>query len=891
MSFIDCIKEKAIQKQIKESQAQGLIEKYEALKSRFEANGTEADAAAEAAQRAITTETRILQQKNRNIKRAALKQKELMAKMNAMTGSESAKADTVLQLAYNRGQVYYNQSLRQLNEFVDKLAPNFFETSRDYDFFKASVRYMIDGNFDGSPASDMGKAFRELFDWQLANYRANGGVIGEIPNYVPQSHKAPAIRKVSPEKWIGDIMPLLDRQKMIDFNTGLPMTDEALNEALNKMYQRIVTDGRVDVQVALDEGKPLPRGGPGKLAEARMQSRFIHFKDSESYLKYNRMYGVGDKGLIPAFLGHIQRMAQDIGTLDVLGPDPDAIWRMLDARMTVAKTGQMTKAAIAGEYKVLRGTTAFYDPDNAFLQIIGGTQNSMRAAYLGSASVSAMGDIPQGMATAKINGLSAVGALKRYVGLMTNFDAEGRQILINRGFIAEVVSGSTLSDTRVAGEHMTKGFTGWLAGLNNKLSLLGKMTKDIQDAATLEGYAGIAEYLGRTWDDLAGDFYAKEFRNALEYHGITKADWDLMRMESVFEARGGAKFFDPNNMRVESPTIKMNIADLDTEIRGLRTQIGEVDAQLKAGNEIPMSQDMLDGLKARKREINKVLNKKLKRVNELRGLNKQRFDVANKVDDWIMTMRQQASNESTLFSKSIMTGQALGGTVPAKVLMSSVGMFKTFPITVLFTHTFKAMKRAGYFFKTGDVRYLDHAFFSLVGTTLMGAVAMQTKEILKGRTPRPMGGPDDDALGVAKFWTAAAMQGGGLGLFGDFFLQDYSRFGRGPVADMVGPFAGTFDDFVRATKGQLDRSAQGKDTNLIRDSFRIAKRNIPLGSLWYGRLLAERTLLDNMERLTDPKFDARMRKTERHLRDDRGQKYWWRPGTLEPEPELILGGE
>ena len=44
---------------------------------------------------------------------------------------------------------------------------------------------------------------------------------------------------------------------------------------------------------------------------------------------------------------------------------------------------------------------------------------------------------------------------------------------------------------------------------------------------------------------------------------------------------------------------------------------------------------------------------------------------------------------------------------------------------------------------------------SLIGTTLMGALAMQLKGLVgQGQDPRPMGN--------AKFWGAAMLQGGGL---------------------------------------------------------------------------------------------------------------------------------
>ena len=59
---------------------------------------------------------------------------------------------------------------------------------------------------------------------------------------------------------------------------------------------------------------------------------------------------------------------------------------------------------------------------------------------------------------------------------------------------------------------------------------------------------------------------------------------------------------------------------------------------------------------------------------------------------------------------------------------------------------------------------------------LLGGLAVQLKEIAKGNDPRPMDS--------AEFWLAAVMQGGGLGIFGDFFSASTSRTGAGRVAEV-----------------------------------------------------------------------------------------------------------
>ncbi len=67
----------------------------------------------------------------------------------------------------------------------------------------------------------------------------------------------------------------------------------------------------------------------------------------------------------------------------------------------------------------------------------------------------------------------------------------------------------------------------------------------------------------------------------------------------------------------------------------------------------------------------------------------------------------------------------------------------------------------------------------LISTTLFGALALQLKQIAAGREPRPM----DDA----KLWGAALLQGGGLGIYGDFLFADINHYGGGLAATFAGP--------------------------------------------------------------------------------------------------------
>ena len=262
------------------------------------------------------------------------------------------------------------------------------------------------------------------------------------------------------------------------------------------------------------------------------------------------------------------------------------------------------------------------------------------------------------------------------------------------------------------------------------------------------------------------------------------------------------------------------------------------------------------------------------------------LNIATKIDDVSFTLRQLATNEPTLRTRSITTGafatdDARRGTA-ARAILSSFTQFKGFPITVMFTHLLPSLREA----QTGNLSRLG---FMTVGTTVLGALAMQMKQVAVGKDFRD---PED-----WRFWGAAMLQGGGLGLFGDFFFSDYSRFGRNISEEITGPAVGFANDILRTFNGNLNRIIEddtGKSWDKFRrDTFNLAKRNLPAVNLWYSRLVVERLLLDEIEKVVDRNFEKNTRRLERRIFKDTGQKYFWRKGEALPRraPEVAERGE
>ena len=209
----------------------------------------------------------------------------------------------------------------------------------------------------------------------------------------------------------------------------------------------------------------------------------------------------------------------------------------------------------------------------------------------------------------------------------------------------------------------------------------------------------------------------------------------------------------------------------------------------------------------------------------------------------------------------------------------SFAMYKAFPVTLMHTHLMRGVNEVAKNGWTGS----GYLAALMISTTLMGALAMNLKEISKGRDPRDMSDP--------KAWAAAAMQGGGLGIWGDFFFADATRYGQGWAETFAGPVVGLGDDVGRELiVANVQRALSGEETSIASDTVRLLKQYTPGSSLWPTRVALERAVWDQLETWADPRAPRRFADRERKQLRDFGNEYWWSPGETQPRraPELAV---
>lgn len=216
------------------------------------------------------------------------------------------------------------------------------------------------------------------------------------------------------------------------------------------------------------------------------------------------------------------------------------------------------------------------------------------------------------------------------------------------------------------------------------------------------------------------------------------------------------------------------------------------------------------------------------------------------------------------------------GTVKGEI-WRSVLQFKSFPWAMLQRSMDALANMDGYVSKSVMGAYL------IVSMTLAGAMLLQVREVLAGRDPRKMA--DDD---WHKFWASAFLQGGALGIYGDFLYGiNQTRYGSGPVEALAGPTIGPLLEMgVLTPLNSAKRALEGKDTHFLAEEFRNAKGFIPLGNVWYAKAALDHLVWQQVLELLSPGY---LRSIRSRTRREYGQQWWWEPGELTPDRPPDLG--
>ena len=215
-------------------------------------------------------------------------------------------------------------------------------------------------------------------------------------------------------------------------------------------------------------------------------------------------------------------------------------------------------------------------------------------------------------------------------------------------------------------------------------------------------------------------------------------------------------------------------------------------------------------------------------------------------------------------ARAIAAGGSQANTVTNELIKTST-QFKTFGISVLVSNMGMMLDKG-----LSAPTKMAYAASLLTSTTVMGTLILQLKDIAKGREPREL---------TPELVGEGMLQGGFLGVAGDMFFKDPNVFGGLP-AQIAGPTVGDLNRIwkvMHATKDEVMKEG-GDWAKVLYPAIEQAAEEaaFPL-KLWQTRVAAERLMLDQMRRLSDPDYYSRLRRTKKWLRKERDQGFWSTP--------------
>lgn len=190
-------------------------------------------------------------------------------------------------------------------------------------------------------------------------------------------------------------------------------------------------------------------------------------------------------------------------------------------------------------------------------------------------------------------------------------------------------------------------------------------------------------------------------------------------------------------------------------------------------------------------------------------------------------------------------------------LFRSLAQFKMFSIT----NITKALDREFHGKGKADILGLVNL---IVGGTILGYLGMSAKDIVKGLKPRSLEDP--------RTWKAALLQGGGLGLYGDYMFGEYDRYGNNLVSALAGPSLSRLDPigrmYSKAMKGINPDT--GEPYLKPAEVFEFAKNNTPFLNLFYLRSAMDYLILYKIQENLNPGFLNNM---ESRIMDEQGREF------------------
>jgi len=420
---------------------------------------------------------------------------------------------------------------------------------------EALMRESYEPGSSGNPtAKIIAEAMEETTEHLRKLANKYGADIARIPGYlVKQSHDSLKITKATNEKWIEDILPLLDEDRTFD----RPMTLSAKREYLNNVWETLTSNQKTNDFVKDLSEDPMFTG-PGNKAKKVSHHRSLHFKDGASAYQYMSFYGRDDVG--SSFYGGVDMMTRTIAAMQHLGPNPKFMLDEIIRRAQNKLRGQpilsnkINREYIERLYDNVTGAASImpaYKADGWLTaRAVNWAKNISGSAVLGGTSITSIADI--GTTAVRLNELG-VDYLEAHGSVLRGFlegrrTGEKREIADSLGVGMEyLISGV---QARFMGNDGIDGQGSFLLSSVMRITGLNWMTDTLKTSAALTLSNFMSKQISKGFDSLNSTL-----RRELSAYGITADDFASLS-ESV-RTTDGKSYIDVDKIKNGDLSLKM----------------------------------------------------------------------------------------------------------------------------------------------------------------------------------------------------------------------------------------------------------------------------------------------------------------------------------------------
>lgn len=561
-----------------------------------------------------------------------------------------------------------------------------------------------------------------------------------------------------------------------------------------------------DIYNSLMSGDHVKHSGTGSIygtknvANRLNASRVLHFKDAVARHEYDIMFG--EPSLKESVLSVLSNTSRNVPLIETFGTNPQNGFEKLLSLLR--KKYKDTNPQYIKDLNFTNFKSKFAEIDGSINLIGSHTLAKTGMVIRGLQRIGKLGFSP----------ISSVSDLAQYMGT-TNF--QGRGLLTG---LYESMNALFKKQDKAAMEVIGITSNSVLATNTNRFSdadSFGKFSKvensffkwiglnawvtNLKSGMTV----GLARHYGMLADKSFGSLNIRE-RNLLKLYGIDEGKWDLLR----------------------------SIKTLDIENRRYLT----AEAATELSDEA----------------IKKYAGKSLS-DREIRNFKR---DLQTTWRNVLVDQATHATPEPDAAVRAI-TNQGYEKGTPMGEAIRFMMQFKSFAITIWKNIIGRELKSYG----PDDSKYATLTGLTnlLILNTIMGYIAMSSKDMLRGRSPR------DPAKGSTILESFS--QGGGIGIYGDFIVgQIQNEYGNNVFESILGPTASDAKKIIELVFNPKDPAKMGKKF------FELVEGNAPIINMWYTKAAYDYLIGYQIKEFLDPGFFERMR--ARH-EEKRGQTYFLKP--------------